>query len=393
MKRVFCLCLCLCLILLSGCNEMEENTATKPSVLVPPTTLPSGTEPVENVLDGYNIPTIDENFWELLCENCDITDYLLTDGVAGVEFVLISACDLEEMTISITSSLGGTAVRTLTALDEEPQILPVTVFLAYQDINWTSLKGDIDELNKQIDAVYAAYEVARDNLPCLYRYKVAVSLAELGMDPQPDENGYLPSDDVIATLPPQQMESLTVTLGEESKSYTLGNIGSLPTGAAEKVGYENGITENIIAKFDYAAWPSKDGVLDLTKFDYKTTADVVLQGISVLETNILQCDITIQTPQGDKFSMRWDGISPIEVDEGSKITIENLVIEDSALANNLTAQVWRYVVLQYTNNGEEFNSVISVSIRMRQNPFDIYALKVDGVDMLPYYIEYKNYEE
>ena len=387
MRKCVTLLLCICLLLVSCGNAPETTIRTKD------TAISSDAQATVDSWANYNMPTVDTDYWELLCENCNITDYLLTGGVAGVEFVLISARDLEGMTISITSSLGGTAARTLTALDEEPQILPVTVFLAYQNIDWASLKGDINALNKQIDEVYAAYEVARDNLPCLYRYKVAVSLIELGMDPQPDENGYLPSDDEIAKLPPQQMESLTVTLGEESKSYALGNIGSLPTGAAEKVGYENGITEITIAKFDYAAWPSKDGVLELTKFDYKTTADVVLQGISVLETTILQCEIKIQTPQGDKFSMRWDGISPIEVDEGSKITIENLVIEDSALANNLTAQVWRYVVLRYSNSGEEYNSVISVSIRMRQDPFDIYALKVDGVDMLPYYIEYKNYEE
>ena len=387
MRKCVTLLLCICLLLVSCGNAPETTIRTKD------TAISSDAQATVDSWANYNMPTVDNDYWELLCENCNITDYLLTGGVAGVEFVLISARDLEGMTISITSSLGGTAARTLTALDEEPQILPVTVFLAYQNIDWASLKGDINALNKQIDEVYAAYEVARDNLPCLYRYKVAVSLIELGMDPQPDENGYLPSDDEIAKLPPQQMESLTVTLGEESKSYALGNIGSLPTGAAEKVGYENGITEITIAKFDYAAWPSKDGVLELTKFDYKTTADVVLQGISVLETTILQCEIKIQTPQGDKFSMRWDGISPIEVDEGSKITIENLVIEDSALANNLTAQVWRYVVLRYSNSGEEYNSVISVSIRMRQDPFDIYALKVDGVDMLPYYIEYKNYEE
>ena len=391
MRKIICLFLCSAVLLplLTACRSSQQETTTPQ----PGPTQPTATQTISDPWADYNMPTADDDYWELLCENCSITDYLLTGGVAGVEFVLISARDLEGMTISITSSLGGTAARTLTALDEEPQILPVTVFLAYQNIDWASLKGDINALNKQIDEVYAAYEVARDNLPCLYRYKVAVSLMELGMDPQPDENGYLPSDDEIAKLPPQQMESLTVTLGEESKSYALGNIGSLPTGAAEKVGYENGITEITIAKFDYAAWPSKDGVLELTKFDYKTTADVVLQGISVLETTILQCEIKIQTPQGDKFSMRWDGISPIEVDEGSKITIENLVIEDSALANNLTAQVWRYVVLRYSNSGEEYNSVISVSIRMRQDPFDIYALKVDGVDMLPYYIEYKNYEE
>ena len=391
MRKIICLFLCSAVLLplLTACRSSQQETTTPQ----PGPTQPTATQTISDPWADYNMPTADDDYWELLCENCSITDYLLTGGVAGVEFVLISARDLEGMTISITSSLGGTAARTLTALDEEPQILPVTVFLAYQNIDWASLKGDINALNKQIDEVYAAYEVARDNLPCLYRYKVAVSLMELGMDPQPDENGYLPSDDEIAKVPPQQMESLTVTLGEESKSYALGNIGSLPTGAAEKVGYENGITEITIAKFDYAAWPSKDGVLELTKFDYKTTADVVLQGISVLETTILQCEIKIQTPQGDKFSMRWDGISPIEVDEGSKITIENLVIEDSALANNLTAQVWRYVVLRYSNSGEEYNSVISVSIRMRQDPFDIYALKVDGVDMLPYYIEYKNYEE
>ena len=38
-----------------------------------------------------------------------------------------------------------------------------------------------------------------------------------------------------------------------------------------------------------------------------------------------------------------------------------------------------------------YNTAVSVSIRMRVEPWDAYAWYVDGVDMLPYYMEYVNY--
>ena len=382
----------LCVALMAGCGNNEETTGPQFSVIQPPSTLsvPTTVAP----LVEYNMPTVDEDYWELLCENCDITIYLLSSGHRTIRFQLVSAQDLEGETISFTSNLGGTVDRTISDADKnEPVSMLDRVFLAYQGIDWAALKGDWGALDAHIKNALPAYSTALNDLPQLYTYIFALPFHGLGAAPGPDENGEWPSDDVIATLEPKQIETLTITLGDQTKTYSLGKLLILGDAAAGKEESWGGVTTVDFVLIDHAAFPSRDGILDLADLEYEITADVVLQSFTIQGAELLQCDVKIVTPQGEKYSLRWDGNSPLEVDEGSQITLQNIVVSDPSLAEKLIASVVRYTVLNYTNNGEEFNAVIPYHIRMRQNPWDVYAWYVDGVDMLPFYTEYKNYEE
>lgn len=393
MKKAICICLCLCVVLLCGCDEVADSTSTQPSVLVPLTTLPSVTEPVENILDGYNIPTIDENYWQLLCENCDITAYLKSGGQRFFSFELISARDLEGETITFTSDLGASVSYTIPPKSNDPEPLSIFVFMTYQNVDWAAFEGDYNAMHDGRAMMEDAWEAAQDMLPKLYSYRIYISFDDIGIAPKRGEDGQYPSWEDVGVLPPQQINTLSVTIGEETKTYELGHMLFLAEEAAENTGYWGGLSiSGTAAISDYPVEPSADGTVELPDLRYKAKADVVLQSFTVPGAEVMGCDLKITTPLGDTFKLQWDCKTPIEVDEGSEIVLENLVFQDPSLAGKLQASVFRYTSMNYTNNGELFQCLIQVSARLRADPWDTYANTLDGVDMLPYYLEFKNYK-
>lgn len=398
MKKAICICLCLCVVLLCGCDEVADSTSTQPSVIVPPVTLPTQTEPTAGSLEGYRIPTIDEDFWEVLCENCDITVYRLGGGQTFLSFTLVSTQNLNYVPITVASNLGGSVTRTDMFI-EEPTPMTIQAFLAYQGEDWAAFEGDWGKLRARQATVAAAFEQVQASLPRLYCYVLIVNLYDMGMAGPPDENGYMPSRDELAALPPQYLETLTVTIGEQTKTYQLDAIAILPEDITPNPGFWNGISPtDTLGIMDYAARPSADGVLKLPDLSYKAKVDVVLDSFTIPGAEVEGCDMTITTPLGDKFNFRWDCNSPIEVDEGSQILLENIVMRDPVLANTLVANIWRYQILTYTvvgggeYDGQQLSYDIPISIRIRQDAWDAYAWYVDGVDLLPYYLEFKNYK-
>lgn len=398
MKQYLSLLLCICL-LLAGCANSAEDSDTQPttSQSIGATSVPTKTE--SPMLDGCRIPTVEEDFWELLCENCDITVYRLSGGQRFLSFQLVSARDLTNVPITITSDLGGSDTLNFT-LKEEPTPLTGQVFLAYQGEDWAAFEGDWERMRKRYEEIESALAQAHATLPQLYSYVIQISLYDMGMEGKPDENGYLPSEEVLAALPPQQIETLTVTIGEQTKTYDLDNVQILSEEITVNENYRGGISvSGTMGIMDYAAWPSGDGALELPELRYDAKADVVMESFTVPGAEVVQCDVRITTALGDQFNFRWDCASPIEVDEGSVIILENVVVRDPALANTLFANIWRNQMLTYTNNsggeydGQEFTVVVPVSIRMRVDAWDAYARYVDGVDMLSYYLDYKNYKE
>lgn len=399
MKKYLCLFLCACLLLplLAGCQNDEEATTTQPtdtqpSVLVPPTTLTEGSEPEDNILDGYNIPTIDENYWELLCDNCDFTAYLKSGGQKFLGFELISAQDLEGESITILSDLGGTATYTIPPESHDPVPLSRLVFLTYQDVDWAAFEGDYTAMNEQLAEMEDAWLVAQEILPKLYSYLFLIPYDDLGVEPKKGENGQYPSWEDVGELAPQQIKTLSVTIGEKTKTYELDNLLFLAEKAAENTGYWGGLTLNgIMAASDYPADPTADGTVELPDLRYAVKADVVLQSFTVPGAEVMGCDLKITTPLGDTFKLQWDCKTPIEVDEGSEILLENVIYLDPSFAGKLQGNVLRYASMNYTNNGELFQCLFQVNSRLRCDPWDAYAWYMDGVDMMPYYLEFKNY--
>jgi hypothetical protein len=256
-------------------------------------------------------------------------------------------------------------------------MLPAEVILAYQGIDWAELEGNAAKLKALCDPIYVSIEADPEALPSLYFYTVTLALSELGMTLGEEADAL-------------QLTELTVTVGGQSKTYSLENVRILREFAAENENF-TGLGTTTWAVSDYPAEPGTDGVLELPDLHYVANEDIVLNSFAVPGTEVLECELRITTPLGDRFSLRWDGTSPIEVDAGSEIRVENVVIRDPGLADKLIANVLRYSIIRYTMDGEMYSTAVPISIRIRTNAWDAYAWYVDSVDMLPYYMEYVNY--
>ena len=144
MKKYVYLFLCMAfLVALAGCAETVASTPTlnsqaRPTISRSPTTSPDGTQSVER---DYVVPTVDLDFWELLCENCDISMYFETTREGHLMFWLVAAQEPAGKTMTITTDTGHTS-EVLVYQDGDPHPMEFSFFLMYQDFDWESLKTD-----------------------------------------------------------------------------------------------------------------------------------------------------------------------------------------------------------------------------------------------------------
>lgn len=389
MKKLISLLLCIgILAALTGCVSSLDGTAAKtdPAATQPtdrqnPIVQPTGNQPTGTQPAGadYRMPTVDPDYWELLCENCDYTMHFSGTRENFLMFPLISAQDLEGKFGTVTTDYGVTAEFEIFGAGTLTDF-PFDTFLMYQDFDWSAL--DTDPYSRaQIEAPWvSAYQSVKSALPELFFYRVHLTFDMLGIHTNAAQ--------------PQQIKTLTVTLEGQTKTYELGNVRFLAGGLDENTSYLGGL-KNINGSLisEYSVDASENGDMKLPNWELEAKEDLVLQGIHVADhpdVELLSCDLSITTPTGDTFNMRWDGKTPIEVDEGSKLRL-NLVLADPFLANALQATLLRYILLDYTNNDEAFSAVMYISCRVWTSPHDIYVMKLDGVDMWPYYTEYRYY--
>lgn len=388
MKKLICLLLCIgILVALTGCVNSVDSTSvpTDPAVTQPtgnqnvqPTTgsQDSGSQPEDK---DYRMPTVDTDYWELLCENCDITMYFDTTRETFLMFPLLSAQDLDGKMMSITTDLGVSAECEIIKENEATEF-PFYTFLMYQDFDWSTLDTDA-YARAQIEAPWQEiYKGIKKDLPSLYVYRMYFPLDWLGID--------------ATASAPQQIKSLAVTVEGRTQTYDLGNVRFLPGKLDANTSYTGGLSNKSgLCISCYSVDISENGMLELPHWDLEAKQDLVLQGIHVLdheEITVLSCDLSITTPTGDTFNMRWDAETPIEVDAGSKIRLD-LVLGDPFLAGTMEANILRYILVDYTNNDEAFSAVMYISCRVWTNSHDIYVTKLDSVDMRLYYFEYRNY--
>ena len=369
-----------CLLMLSGCVTSQDGTSVPTSADI---TQPIGNQSTDSqptssqapTLD-YHIPTVDENYWELLCENCDITMYLDNTRDNFLMFRLLATQDPTGKKITVTTDSGITSELVIYQA-EALETIDFGIFMMYQDFNWASLETDIASQTSILKPWRIKYEAALSAISGLYVKRISIPLDFLGIDVTSDQS--------------QQLKSLTVTLDGQTKTYDLGKVIFMPGKAAVNNSAEGGLAVNIPLISGAGTGINEPGNLKVPRLEFTVKKDVVLQGISFPgseRVKVASCDLVITTPFGDKFNMTWDGTSPIEVDEGSKIQVE-LTLADPALADTMIANAVRYICVDYTREGEPYGKVIYMSCSITVDPHAYYAWKVDGMDMRRYYYEYK----
>lgn len=373
MKRTLSLILAACMVLclLSGCdsNTPENTTSGSAQSTTGNPTQSTGTT------DSAVVPGKEKDYFELLCENCDMTVYLGNANARFVEFVLVSTRKLDNKTVTICSDIGEPFEAELIALSKSSEVLPFAVFLSYQGVSWDKYASDPEAL-KEVQAQYEeAYGTVAQKTPSLYSYKVPISFNQLG----------IPQEELSEAV---QLQTLTVTIEEQSKTYAVGNMQFLPDKMQEKTG--GGLNPRTLAISSYPIQPSGEGAITFSDLEYFAKKDITLQSLSYFgsqDSTLLDCRLVITTAEGDSYNTSWDGCTPVEIDAGSSFLL-TVSLNDTGIANKLVSNVLRHLIIDYTSDGEEYNTRLEIYCRIQAKPHDVYAWKIDGVDMLPYYVEY-----
>lgn len=373
MKRNLSLILVVCMVmcLFSGCGGNTPENTTSDSVQ---STSGNPTQSTDTI-DPAVVPGKEKDYFELLCENCDMTVYLGNAYSRFVEFILVSTRKLDNKTVTICSDIGEPFEAELIAYSKSGEVLPFEVFLSYQGVSWDRYTSDPEAL-KEVQAQYQeAYGIIAQETPSLYSYRVAISFNQLG----------IPREGLSEAV---QLQTITVTIDEQSKTYSIGNMQFLPDKLQEKTG--GGLNPRTLAISSYPVQPSGEGTVTFSDLEYFAKNDITLQSLSYFgspDNALLDCRLVITTAEGDSYNTSWDGCSPVEIDAGSSFLL-TVSLNDPGVANKLVSNVLRNLMIDYTFDGEEYNVCLEIYCRIQGKPHDVYAWKIDGVDMLPYYVEY-----
>ncbi len=372
MKKFFyTLVACVALLaLLTGCaTETPGNTQNSTeSNFIPSNSVLNNLEDDEkaSILEGIRVPEIKEDYFEMTFDNCNLTMYRGNGGYNGFEVWLFSAKDLAGQTVDVVTDIGGSCSFLIPEPSEDDVIVPEKIsfetFLAYQGLS----PADLTEDKSVADRYKTAYSLIVDDVRRLFQYRVSLSFPSLGIDMEAEES--------------QKIETLSVTVGEQTKKYEVKNMVVLPGSAT--LPYGGGLSNrNGIGPFPIP--PSPKGIVTLPEaLCFRASEDMVLEGLKFIDLAdvAFECELVVRPETGGMYNLTWDGASPLDIDANSEISM-SITFEDPSLAGALTGSVMRYMAIHYRLNGEQFGLSTQLIYFLSTDPHELYASKVDGVDI------------
>lgn len=361
MKRYIALLLALLILtaLLPGCANPGNNT----------------TAAENQALTDCRLPNVDADYFELLCENCDITVYMENDGGRWLEFWLLSGKNLMGQSMTIETDLG-TVLQVRFDYEFSEETMSLSTFMSYQGAKWDQMPQDEAAYLQARKSCEEAFQKQERDCPKLYKYRVAISFSDLGIE-----------GDVLTE--PVRIRTITATIGGRSKTYSVGNITFLPEKCSTSPG---GLYLRGSGGMGMRAEPSENGQIKLHTVELTANENLVLQGVSFPGSSgvtVTKCILVVHAENGRAEKMEWDCQTPVQISAGSLLSVEFTVC-DPAIANAMWGNAMRYVRLHYICDGTEYSVAMQHYYMLLADAFDIYAMKEDGVDTLGYYLKFKN---
>ncbi|MBR5136633.1 MAG: hypothetical protein IKV30_01235 [Clostridia bacterium] len=360
---------------LSG--EMGSSTPipTQPSgnVSTPNVNNPTPTPNTEEILKNIVMPSSEEIFFELLCDNIDITVYKGNGGWNFIFFKLLSTRDLSGEEILVSTDIQTTPVSVGNIINSgDSRVFDLETFYTYQGISWEKVlaKQNIEEQTR----IKQAYELVKESLPTVYMYQIQIPYSALGID------------DVQGNA--KKVNEITISIGGVQKSYEIDNISREP----EMVGgFGSALMQIQGYAWGYRVRPTLTGEVVFPEVSFIAKSDLTLESIKIenREVAVVQCNLVLRLKNGFVITTVWDGKSSFDVDEGTEIAMI-LTVEDSYLANKLQGITSMYISVEYECNGQMYFTTDAALVLLTAESSDIYAHIVDDIDPLPYYMEYLN---
>ncbi len=371
---IFVLILCL----LAGCAG-SPGPAPSSEPGSEPSTAPA---PTQGPALDCRLPEIDENYFELLADTHAVIH--TSDGLfSAMTMVLHSAHKLTDEDIRLTTDQGK-EVRVL-IVSEWKDEFDEHMFLNYQTFDWAAC-AEVWNDELAAEKLLAPYRETfqQVELPPLYFYQLSVSWYDMFPECRVDDTTWaLPEGmDMV------QIKELTITVKGQSKTYPLRQL----CFTDQKLGPQSSALYG--AAFAGGELTSYEpGQFISPSLKYYVNADVTLTGFSFPDfpdNQALSCKLKIIPPKGPFIEMKWDCKTPVEVDAGSKIEAE-LTFSAPELADVQGGCGLIYFTLHFETAEGQFIAPLGGFYAIDKSPFEYYAEKYDGVDVMSYYRDFKSH--
>lgn len=354
----------------SACTQTESDPSSSHETNSSSTQATIETSLADTPKKDIILPYIPEYYWELFDTHCSIVYEPGFMATSGVSFTLLSAFPIQDM--SVKNQNGDILLHYLSpfhGFEEEltPDVLSEDLFLLYQGFQPETILHATGANNDLWEAQQIYRSTDPNELPTLYWYTL-----EILVDWESDE----------------ALTDIVVTVGEESKSYSIGSIANRMN---EEIDYpwDSEFALNCDDNLSYFGHPvdiASEGVIKINNVHYTAQKDLHLTGLYFYRSTDLSVDeisVAVTVADGTTIDTLWDGQSPFSLSAGETIAL-NLIITDPFFSDSLGGTAARYLMLEYSVDGQTFE--LGIPFYFRQSaiqPF-IYIAAKDGLDAVGY---------
>lgn len=366
---IFIFILLLLILCLSACTQADERSSTQNFDETESQTT-EGQNQTSKSAQEMVLPHIPEDYWELFETHCSIVYEPGFMASNGISFTLLSAFPIQDM--SVTNQNGEMLLHYLSpfhGFEEEltSDVLSEDLFLLYQGFQPETILHATGANNDLWEAQQIYRSTDPNELPALYWYTL-----EILVDWESDE----------------ALTDIVVTVGEESKSYSIGNITNRMN---EEVDYpwDSEFALNCDDNLSYFGHPvdmASEGVIKINNVHYTAQKDLRLTGLYFYrntDLSVEEISVAVTVADGTTIDTLWDGQTPFSLSAGETIAL-NLIITDPFFSDSLGGTAARYLMLEYNIDGQTYALGIPFYFRQSASQPFIYIAAKDGLDVVGY---------
>ena len=336
---------------------------------------------------------------------------LLSREYIDPEIIHVSADIQAEYTVHVTEQTAGVSLtsyeikdndgmREVTVLAQNADDFPLYIYQTYAGMDWENagnlyteyyavmkqheagnadaeqVKGALTAYTNAATEYTAEYsELTTEDLPVLYEYLIQIAIND-------------------ATVP-EKLTTIQVSIGETDYDVDVGEIYIRPN-----PGYSSG-TEFLSMAAGSPYWlicyPYGVGIEECQSETYYAEESLTLTGldflentmsnVKVLNTTVVLADDVNGAFEGSGIEIKWDGVTPIYVEQGKYVTLILTVQDDRMKEIHYHSNI--YPVLEFKYSGAIYEVTSEIPLyRYYADRWLLYAIGLDGVNMESYFNDY-----
>lgn len=389
-KCVLMLLLSLMMFIPAGCGKKGDEIIPTDSSGASQTTLWEKPEP-EDI--KYPSKPADD-LMLITAEDYDFVIYKNLSSSRTISFFILTSKQIEdgstaEIDINTTYNYNIFLMPDGNLKEDGSKYISSDLFDCYQGMDWKlmlslykeAMKGEdgvlteAKELYNDYNMQYSDYWLQMDenNIPNLYLYRVTISFNV--------NESNLTENELINEI----------TLNINGKEHKL-NIGRIILDyETENIFSNEGITPKCNSVYDFGFYPNSEGKITIDAFSFTNIDDLKITGFRLLNNDAEITDVSLDITTGNgSYNTVWTG-EPMVVTKLAYIT-PRITVAIKGMAEKITYNTSLIIVMDYEISGVKHSICFFASVMRLPNMYELYAVEIDGVDVISYYNDYLIYE-